>query len=151
MDQVDLDQFHHASLFTIAFHHKATFALIVNMLVVQGLQFGEGGKRLFEPVAHHIGIVVQLMHELQIHPFQRAQFDVRTDRHRYFSSLSCTRTLSARQVVAPHPVAWRPTVSAVSASASTKVSNAISDPVMSPGSPTTPVSRSQARPTAGGL
>src|SRR3546814_3145360 len=107
MDQVDLDQFHHASLFTIAFHHKATFALIVNMLVVQGLQFGEGGKRLFEPVAHHIGIVVQLMHELQIHPFQRAQFDVRTDRHRYFSSLYCTSTLSARQVVAPHPVAWR--------------------------------------------
>ena len=54
---------------------KAALALIVDMRIVERGKFDEGFIRLFKPVAHHAGVVVELMHEVQVFAFQRAQLE----------------------------------------------------------------------------
>lgn len=63
---VDFNQLHQSGFIAIAFDHKATLALVVNMLVVQIGKLNEGFIGLFKPVAHHTGVVVELVNKAQI-------------------------------------------------------------------------------------
>ena len=73
---VDFHQLHESGLIAIAFDHKATLALIVNMLVVQIGKLNEGFIGLFKPVAHHAGVVVELVNKAQIFALKGAESDV---------------------------------------------------------------------------
>ena len=61
MDVVDLNQLHQPGFFTITFDNKPAFALIVNVFIVKVGELNEGFVGLFEPVAHHAGIVIELV------------------------------------------------------------------------------------------
>ena len=71
VDVVDLHQLHQAHILALMVHDEAALALVMDVLVVQVLQFHEGLVGLFEPVAHDVGVVVQAVHELEVFPFQR--------------------------------------------------------------------------------
>lgn len=46
------------------------------MFVVQIGELNEGLVRLFKPVAHDAGVVIELVDEAQIFALKRAEFDV---------------------------------------------------------------------------
>ncbi len=73
---VDFNQLHQSGFIAIAFDDKAALALIVNMFVVQIGELNEGLVRLFKPVAHDAGVVIELVDEAQIFALKRAEFDV---------------------------------------------------------------------------
>ncbi|MOA01489.1 hypothetical protein D3C78_1209000 [compost metagenome] len=72
VDVVDLHQFHQPDFGALVFDNKAAFALVVDVLVVQVGKLNKGFVRFFEPIAHHAGVVVHLVDERQIIPFQWA-------------------------------------------------------------------------------
>ena len=76
MNVVDLNQFHQTGFFTFTLHDKTAFALIVNVLIVEIRQLNKRLVRLFEPVAHHAGVIVELVDEAQVFTLQRAELYV---------------------------------------------------------------------------
>ncbi len=71
MHVVDLDQLDQPGFLPVVFHHKAPLGLIVDVLIIQVRKLHKRFVRLFKPVAHHAGIVIQLMDKVQIFPLQR--------------------------------------------------------------------------------
>ncbi|MNF07271.1 hypothetical protein D3C80_2074150 [compost metagenome] len=70
VDVVDLHQFHQPDLGAFVGDDKTPFALIVDVFVVEIGKLDKGFVRFFKPIAHHAGVVVHLMDERQIIPFQ---------------------------------------------------------------------------------
>ena len=81
VDVIDLDKLDQADLGLIVLDDETALALIVDVLVIQIRQFHKRLIRLLKPVAHHTGIVVQLMDKRQILPLQRAQSDCWVNGH----------------------------------------------------------------------
>ena len=84
---VDFNQLHQSGFIAIAFDDKAALALIVNMFVVQIGELNEGLVRLFKPVAHDAGVVIELVDEAQIFALKRAEFDLAQSAPLYFQLL----------------------------------------------------------------
>ena len=95
---VDLNQLHQPGFFTFTLHNKTTFTLIVNVLIVEIGQLDKGLIRLFEPVAHHAGIVVELVDKAQVFTLQRTEFNVAGRRH-YGATVRPVRRSRHRRVL----------------------------------------------------
>ncbi|MNL82891.1 hypothetical protein D3C87_2103870 [compost metagenome] len=74
MDVVDLNQLDQTGLFAVAFDNETALALVVNMFIVKIRQLDKSLVRLFEPVAHDAGVIVELVDKAQILALQRSEF-----------------------------------------------------------------------------
>lgn len=72
VDVIDLHQLHQADLGAFVLDDKAALALIVNVFVVKIGKLDKGFVGFFKPIAHDAGVVVHLVDERQIVPFQWA-------------------------------------------------------------------------------
>jgi len=73
---VDLNQLDQSGFIAVAFDDKAALTLIVNMFVVEIGKFNEGLIRLFKPIAHYAGVVIELVDKAQIFALKGAESDV---------------------------------------------------------------------------
>ncbi|MNN95765.1 hypothetical protein D3C81_2146270 [compost metagenome] len=71
---VNLNQFDQTGFFSVALDNETALALVVNMFIVQIRQLNKRLVRLFEPVTHHAGIIIELVNEAQILALQRSEF-----------------------------------------------------------------------------
>ena len=75
VDVVDFDQLDQPRLVVIGLDDEAALALVVDVFVVKVGQLGEGLVRLLEPVAHDVGVVIELVDKGEVFALKRAQAD----------------------------------------------------------------------------